>query len=689
MSTASFYRSQVDTIVDKWRSGEPPNALHVLSAQPELLKHRSLAIDLAYEEFCLREEQGEALDPEKFGARFRGLSHSLTRVLAIHRMMHKLSNGLDVHKEIDWPKLEEQWLDWKLVEEIGRGAFSRVYLAEEPSLGNRRVVVKCSRYGASEAFVLGKSAHRNVMPIHSIRTDDDRELVGICMPYLGRVTLAQVLDRVAADSTENLTADLFSPDQETAEVALPTPSFRAKGARAYLPAAVGIVEQVARGLAAAHQLGVLHGDIKPSNILLGFDGHPLILDFNLASDGLSSDGKSKGLPLGGTPPYMAPERLSLLGLEGLAEDYESNRPADFRSDIFSVGIVLHELIFGIPQFSIVTDDDDETAYERTTNPRSASQIDISGRQVPAKLMAIIDRCVEIDPSRRFKTVDEVADELAEFAERLTTQQRRTTLLTWALSLLTILAIAGGGLFGLNRWINPPRNSAQKLLLTAIQEFREKDFVSGSKRLLLLQQTHPRKQFNAWLGYCNELSGHPDVGWNNYDRADPEADLTGELYFHMGRCSLNSRFYDRAVSELTKAIERNPYFGEAYWSSSLAKVKPAMTKKSPIPFDALEDIEAAVSLLPMEPLVALDAAKFHATQLRYDESLRERTLEHIDNATRMGVTRKEFDDAAIFRLAGLESHLPPKSSTAPSPRPKLLPRALPSSFDLEPLVDELE
>ncbi|WP_145086455.1 hypothetical protein [Anatilimnocola aggregata] len=155
MSTASFYRSQVDTIVDKWRAGEKPDALHVFAEHPELLQHRSLAIDLAYEEFCLREEHGETVEPEKFGARFQGMSHSLTRVLTIHRMMRSMSLGCDISHETDWPNLGEQWLDWKLIDEVGRGAFSRVYLAEEPSLGHRPVVVKCSRFGASEAFVLG------------------------------------------------------------------------------------------------------------------------------------------------------------------------------------------------------------------------------------------------------------------------------------------------------------------------------------------------------------------------------------------------------------------------------------------------------------------------------------------------------------------------------------------------------
>ena len=350
--TGKQLRLVVDEIVDRWRDGDPPDACAVLAEYPQLREHHSLAVDLAYEEFCLREESGEALNPRTFCNKFSQLQHSVARMLNLHQVMQNTSLGLNLpnQEKVDWPQIGDSWLDWTLMEEIGRGAFSRVFLAKEPSLGNRTVVVKCSTSGAGEAFLLGKLAHASVMPIHSIRHDEPRELVGICMPYVGRVTLADVLNRLIDPDAKDISPTIFSPqlgdwrsDVEEDPTERPGPGYAVFVAR--------LVEKVARGLALAHGENILHGDIKPSNIILSFVGEPMLLDFNL-----SDDGGGELRKLGGTPPYMAPERLALLTPVGISPFDRTQVELSLRSDVFSLGVVLYELLYGDTPYDFVVED---------------------------------------------------------------------------------------------------------------------------------------------------------------------------------------------------------------------------------------------------------------------------------------------------------------------------------------------
>src|SRR5688572_3140239 len=126
--TGKQLRLVVDEIVDRWRTGDPPDACAALAEYPQLREHHSLAVDLAYEEFCLREESGEALNQRQFCLKFSQLRYSLARMLNLHRVLKSTSLRLTVNEKVDWPRLGDKWLDWTLVEEIGRGAFSRVFL---------------------------------------------------------------------------------------------------------------------------------------------------------------------------------------------------------------------------------------------------------------------------------------------------------------------------------------------------------------------------------------------------------------------------------------------------------------------------------------------------------------------------------------------------------------------------------
>ena len=130
----------------------------------------------------------------------------------------------------------------------------------------------------------------------------------------------------------------------------------------YVPAVLWLVARVADGLAHAHERGILHRDLKPANILFADDGEPLLLDFNLAADTKLRVHASAAL-VGGTLPYMAPEHLDAFR--------DGEAAVDARSDVYSLGVILYELLTGRHPFPIrrgAVDDDPAGDDRRPARP---------------------------------------------------------------------------------------------------------------------------------------------------------------------------------------------------------------------------------------------------------------------------------------------------------------------------------
>ena len=157
--------------------------------------------------------------------------------------------------------------------------------------------------------------------------------------------------------------------------------------------AVDIIEQVVSGLRAAHRVGVIHRDLKPGNIIRASDGRVLVMDFGLARS-LQDDGMTRTGTMLGTIEYMSPEQAQAKEL-------------DARSDIFTVGLILFELLTGIMPYQA------ESAIAsllKRTQQRAipASEID---KNVPGALSNIVSKCLERDPALRYQTSNELLNDL--------------------------------------------------------------------------------------------------------------------------------------------------------------------------------------------------------------------------------------------------------------------------------------
>jgi eukaryotic-like serine/threonine-protein kinase len=154
---------------------------------------------------------------------------------------------------------------------------------------------------------------------------------------------------------------------------------------------IEVAAQIASGLAAAHDVGIVHRDLKPDNILMTRDGRPKILDFGLAKlqtghavpDGKTVTVRTEAGLVMGTPGYMSPEQV-----RGLA--------ADHRSDIFSFGVILHELLSGKRAFQGDTHVETMTAILKQEAPELPET-------VPAGLRQVVSHCLEKDAVERFQS----------------------------------------------------------------------------------------------------------------------------------------------------------------------------------------------------------------------------------------------------------------------------------------------
>ncbi len=323
------------------------------------------------------------------------------------------------------PEVGQTFEGFRLMEELGRGTFGRVFLAAQGDLADRPVALKVAVDESDEARTLARLQHTNIVPIYSVHRAPP--LIAVCMPYFGSLTFKDIQERRAQSpslpatgrSLFELAANAPSATMWNSAIASTVPDSPLSSGPAPLPqpvieariqlenrpfdeAILWLFARLAEGLEHAHRRGILHRDIKPANILLTDDGQPMLLDFNLAEDReLAPQSASR---MGGTLPYMSPEQLeALLG---------SGRRIDARSDVFALGVILFELLTGqspyprspghdAPAVALMLDD-------RKAGPPDPRRLDRSIRPATA---SILRRCLEPIPARRYQSAGELLDDL--------------------------------------------------------------------------------------------------------------------------------------------------------------------------------------------------------------------------------------------------------------------------------------
>ena len=267
---------------------------------------------------------------------------------------------------------------YALERELGRGGMAVVYLAHDITLG-RRVALKVLKPDLAlavghnrfmrEIRTVARLAHPHVVPL--LETGEAAGTVYFTMPFMTGESLREKLDRVPQLPVDD---------------------------------ALRIAAQVADALDFAHRHNVVHRDIKPDNILLE-EGHAVVADFGVACAIARAGGEELEEKLTatgvvfGTPAYMSPEQAS------------GERTIDGRSDVYSLGAVLYEMLAGEPPYrapsvlSLIT--------KILTFPIPSLQIDRPG--VPDEIDRLVQRCLAKAPADRFQTAGELREALAHAA----------------------------------------------------------------------------------------------------------------------------------------------------------------------------------------------------------------------------------------------------------------------------------
>ncbi|HVX13892.1 MAG TPA: serine/threonine-protein kinase [Pirellulales bacterium] len=291
--------------------------------------------------------------------------------------------------ELRWTEPGEKFGEFELLDQLGHGAHGRVYLARQPSLADRPVVLKLASLTGQEHLSLARLQHTYIMPLYWAQDDAAAGLRALCMPHFGGASLSKLLHRLEgvppAKRTGRHLLEALMAESEGQRLAPPVqgPACVAMEKASYVEAICTIGACVAEALDYAHQRNVVHHDIKPSNVLISADGQPLLLDFHLAQPALEAGTVS--VPwLGGTPDYMAPEQEAALN----AIDRQEAIPkrVDGLADVYALGLLLCESLGG---------------RHPPAGEHPARWLRKQNGHVGAALGDLIAKCMSHDPATRY------------------------------------------------------------------------------------------------------------------------------------------------------------------------------------------------------------------------------------------------------------------------------------------------
>ncbi len=435
----------------------------------------------------------------------------------------------------------EKIAHYQILQQLGKGGMGIVYQANDEKL-ERLVAIKVlapetvgdeisRKRFLREARAAAKLNHPNITTIHSIDEVDNK--IFIVMEYVAGKTLGEVMDSRSLNLSEILTCAI----------------------------------QIAEGLGEAHQKNVIHRDVKPDNIMISQSGQIKIMDFGLAKmrgqSRLTQDDFSMG-----TIDYISPEQIS------------REREIDPRSDIFSFGVLLYEMVSGNLPFK----GEHDWAILYSILNHDPIPLDARKLQIPPALVKVINKCLKKEPDYRFQTVSDIIEALTKINVKLMSVEKPRHLFTRKQRLagvvFTSIFLIAASIWLYSNFVTTPNeynsNAVEYILKGDIQQARyclqqalEKDSTFSSAWSNLGLVCLYQAEFDSSIYFARRAL--------LYDSRNIGA------YFTLARAYEQKNEIDQAIQIYLSAIEQDSTIAQAYNEAAYLLVQRG-------------DIQSAVRLL---------------------------------------------------------------------------------------------
>jgi serine/threonine protein kinase len=448
-----------------------------------------------------------------------------------------------------------------IIEELGRGGMGNVYKVLDRELGERVALKLLKPEIASDERMIErfrnelklarKITHKNVCRMYDI--SKEKRTPYITMEYVSGEDLKSSLRRMGHLSVAKT---------------------------------IYIAKQVCEGLAEAHELGVIHRDLKPQNIMIDKQGYAHIMDFGIARSTKAKGVTTSGMMIG-TPDYMSPEQV-----EG--------KEVDLRADIYAMGVILFEMLTGTTPFQGDTAISIALKHtkEKPPDPREIN------RQIPAELSSVVLKCMEKDKAKRYQKVEELYDRLNEieqyfpttdrvvYAAKPTTAKKKIGKPQLKKILIPASVVLGVAIAVLIAWrftplpgilgISPAPSAplkANDYLNAANQSWEEKKYSEAYDQFKKALEIEPRN-LEAQLGLANALKeqGKLDEALPEYDKVIALNEKDPRAYAQIGSIYEQKKELNKAVDSYRKYIDISPPGAE--YDVVSKKVKDIETQLKP-------------------------------------------------------------------------------------------------------------
>ncbi|MCH9652776.1 MAG: serine/threonine protein kinase [Planctomycetes bacterium] len=402
----------------RWQQFNFPKRITEYFEEFPMLLEESVPVDLLYEEYHLRRQNGFDADPAEFLSLFPtvgpqleqlfGLNHDFVSTKIFKPPTPDVFDGFEPGDTVD---------DFDLLTLLGKGAFAKVYQARQNSM-QRLVALKISGNSSTEPQTLAQLDHDNIVRVFDQRLISDQKVRLLYMQYLPGGTLQPVIEHIRKTApSERSGRILLNAINESLDVrgeSCPSESMTRQtlNSLSWPETICWLGIRLANALDYAHQKGILHRDIKPANVLLTAEGIPKLADFNISFSS-HVKGTTPAAYFGGSLAYMSPEQLEAY------DPTHSRLPEslDERSDIYSLGLMLWELLTGMRPFQDPSLQSGWSALlkqmiqYRKTGPSLKNMPQHLPPDCPEHLITVLKKCLAPSPEDRWSSGAELTSQL--------------------------------------------------------------------------------------------------------------------------------------------------------------------------------------------------------------------------------------------------------------------------------------